>query len=56
MDLHVLGQALDGTADDARRLREAALAAYREAAADLSLDADAVVGQLGAIADRGRYQ
>jgi N6-L-threonylcarbamoyladenine synthase/protein kinase Bud32 len=56
MDLHVLGQALDGTADDAPRLREAALAAYREAAADLPLDADAVLGQLGAIADRGRYQ
>ncbi|MFB6205650.1 MAG: bifunctional N(6)-L-threonylcarbamoyladenine synthase/serine/threonine protein kinase [Haloglomus sp.] len=60
MDLHVLGQALDGTADDAGALREAALDAYRataaDAAIDLDLDADAVVGQLGAIEERGRYQ
>ncbi|WP_276259680.1 bifunctional N(6)-L-threonylcarbamoyladenine synthase/serine/threonine protein kinase [Haloglomus litoreum] len=58
MDLHVLGQALDGTADDADALREAALDAYRTtaASADGALDADAVLGQLGAIEGRGRYQ
>jgi N6-L-threonylcarbamoyladenine synthase/protein kinase Bud32 len=56
MDLHVLGQALDGTADDAELLREAALDAYRATATGASLDADAVLGQLGAIEGRGRYQ
>jgi N6-L-threonylcarbamoyladenine synthase/protein kinase Bud32 len=56
MDLHVLGQALDGTADDAERLREAALDAYRATAASTGVDADAVLGQLGAIEGRGRYQ
>jgi N6-L-threonylcarbamoyladenine synthase/protein kinase Bud32 len=56
MDLHVLGQALDGTADDAGTLREAVLEAYRATATGASLDADAVLGQLGAIEGRGRYQ
>ena len=56
MDLHVLGQALDGTAADAEALRTAALDAYRATAAPLAVDADAVRGQLGAIEGRGRYQ
>jgi N6-L-threonylcarbamoyladenine synthase/protein kinase Bud32 len=56
MDLHVFGQALDGTTDDADALRAAAGEAYQGAAADLGLDADAVLGQLGAIRGRGRYQ
>ncbi|WP_254824356.1 bifunctional N(6)-L-threonylcarbamoyladenine synthase/serine/threonine protein kinase [Haloglomus halophilum] len=56
MDLHVLGQALDGTADDAGALREAALDAYRATADGSDLDVGAVRGQLGAIEGRGRYQ
>ena len=56
MDLHVFGQALDGTADDAEALRAAATEAYQGTAVGLGLDADAVLGQLGAIQGRGRYQ
>ena len=56
MDLHVLGQALDGTDDDADSLRETVVDAYRGTAAGTSLDAGAVLGQLGAIEGRGRYQ
>jgi N6-L-threonylcarbamoyladenine synthase/protein kinase Bud32 len=56
MDLHVLGQALDGTAADAGALREAALDAYRASADGTDLDVGAVRGQLGAIEGRGRYQ
>ncbi len=50
MDLHVLGQSLDGTATDADRLRATAEAAYREAG-----DAS-VLDRLRGIEGRGRYQ
>jgi len=50
MDLHVLAQSLDGTADDAKALREAAVAAYRE------VGDEAVIGRLREIEGRGRYQ
>nr|WP_209019608.1 bifunctional N(6)-L-threonylcarbamoyladenine synthase/serine/threonine protein kinase [Halorussus marinus] len=50
MDLHVFGQSLDGTADDAPTLRETFADAYAEAG-----DPD-VLAQLAAIEGRGRYQ
>jgi len=50
MDLHVLAQSLDGTADDAEALREAAVAAYRE------VGDEAVLDRLREIEGRGRYQ
>mgnify|MGYP000633951704 CR=1 FL=1 len=51
MDLHVFAQSLDGTADDAEALREAAEAAYRDAGGDA-----AVIDRLREIEGRGRYQ
>ncbi|MFB6143371.1 MAG: bifunctional N(6)-L-threonylcarbamoyladenine synthase/serine/threonine protein kinase [Halorientalis sp.] len=50
MDLHVLGQALDGTADDAAALRAAVEEAYREAGDP------AVLEHLREIEGRGRYR
>jgi len=52
VDLHVFGRSLDGTADDAERLRAAAEAAYRER----SERADAVLARLADVVGRGRYQ
>ena len=52
VDLHVFGRSLDGTADDAERLRAAAEAAYRER----SERADAVLARLADVEGRGRYQ
>ena len=50
MDLHVFEQSLDGTADDADRLRAAAEDAYA------SVGDTAVLERLRDIEDRGRYQ
>jgi len=50
MDLHVLGQSLAGTDDEADRLRAAAVEAYREVGSAEVLDS------LRAIEGRGRYQ
>jgi len=50
MDLHVLGQSLGGTDDDADRLREASIDAYR------NVGDDNVVTTLREIEGRGRYQ
>ena len=50
MDLHVLEQSLDGTADDAPALRERVEAGYRAAGDERVLD------QLRAIEGRGRYR
>ncbi|USZ67170.1 bifunctional N(6)-L-threonylcarbamoyladenine synthase/serine/threonine protein kinase [Halorussus salilacus] len=50
MDLHVFGQSLDGTADDAEALREAFEDAYAEAGDEAVLD------QLREVEGRGRYQ
>ncbi len=50
MDLHVFGQSLVGTADDADRLLAAAEAAYRESGSEAVLD------RLEEIEGRGRYQ
>jgi N6-L-threonylcarbamoyladenine synthase/protein kinase Bud32 len=52
MDLHVLAQSLEGTADDADALIEAARHAYVEAATDPA----AVIERLRSIEGRGRYQ
>ena len=52
VDLHVFGRSLDGTADDAERLRAAAEAAYRER----SERADAVLARLADVEGRGRYR
>jgi len=52
VDLHVFGQSLDGTAEDAERLRAAAEAAYRAR----SERADAVLARLADVEGRGRYQ
>jgi N6-L-threonylcarbamoyladenine synthase/protein kinase Bud32 len=52
VDLHVFGQSLAGTADDAADLRAAAEAAYREA----SDRPDVVLGRLRSVEGRGRYQ
>ncbi len=50
MDLHVLAQSLDGTADDADALRAAALEAYRGSGPAATLD------RLQDIEGRGRYR
>ncbi|MEF8831760.1 MAG: bifunctional N(6)-L-threonylcarbamoyladenine synthase/serine/threonine protein kinase [Halobacteriales archaeon] len=50
MDLHVLDQSLDGTADDPERMREAVTAGYRAAGDERVLD------QLADIQARGRYR
>ncbi len=50
MDLHVFGQSLTGTAEDADRLVSAAESAYREAGSEAVLD------RLEEIEGRGRYQ
>jgi len=50
MDLHVFGQSLTGTAEDADRLVSAAETAYREAGSKAVLD------RLAEIEGRGRYQ
>jgi N6-L-threonylcarbamoyladenine synthase/protein kinase Bud32 len=52
MDLHVLGQSLDGTAADPAAMRQALVDGYRERAAD----PDAVLDRLREIEGRGRYQ
>jgi N6-L-threonylcarbamoyladenine synthase/protein kinase Bud32 len=52
MDLHVLGQSLDGTADDPDALFAAARSAYGERASHV----DAVLASLADIEGRGRYQ
>ncbi|WP_135663751.1 bifunctional N(6)-L-threonylcarbamoyladenine synthase/serine/threonine protein kinase [Halorhabdus rudnickae] len=52
MDLHVFGQSLSGTANDAEPLCEAAEAAYREA----SERGETVLDRLREIEGRGRYQ
>ena len=52
VDLHVFGRSLNGTADDAERLRAAAEAAYRER----SERADAVLARLADVEGRGRYR
>ncbi|WEL18708.1 Bifunctional N6-L-threonylcarbamoyladenine synthase / protein kinase Bud32 [Halorhabdus sp. SVX81] len=52
MDLHVFGQSLAGTADDAETLQEAAEDVYRDA----SGRGDAVLDRLREIEGRGRYQ
>jgi len=52
MDLHVLDQSLAGTTDDADQLQAALADAYRAA----SERDGAVLDQLAAIEDRGRYQ
>ena len=50
MDLHVLGQSLSGTDDDAEHLRAAVVDSYRDAGDSC------VVGKLREIEERGRYQ
>ncbi|UPV75294.1 bifunctional N(6)-L-threonylcarbamoyladenine synthase/serine/threonine protein kinase [Halorussus limi] len=50
MDLHVFGQSLAGTADDAEALREAFEAAYAEVGDEATLD------RLREVEGRGRYQ
>ena len=54
MDLHVLGQSVDGTLEDAAAGREAVCAGYEAGAT--GLEASTVIDQAATIADRGRYR
>ncbi|WP_132056724.1 bifunctional N(6)-L-threonylcarbamoyladenine synthase/serine/threonine protein kinase [Halorussus amylolyticus] len=56
MDLHVFGQSLAGTADDADALRRAFEDAYAEASEEHESSGPDVLAQLREIEGRGRYQ